>query len=56
MLLFDQDLYVTKNMILIITSNISLISIINILDTMRPFNFYNMLHHDQFHPHIFYYN
>jgi len=37
MLLFDQDLYVTENMILVITSNISLIIIINIVDIMRPF-------------------
>jgi len=43
-------------MILVITNNILLIIIINALDIMQRFNFYNMFHRDQLLPHIFYYN
>jgi len=43
-------------MILVITNNIMLIVIINTLDIMQLFNFYNMFHRDQFLPHIFYHN
>jgi len=58
MLGFDHNhnLYVTKNIILVITGNISLIIIINTVDIMQRFNGYNMFHQDQFLPHIFYYN
>jgi len=56
MLWFDHDLYLKENMILVITRNISLIIIINTVDIMQQFNFYNMFHRDQFIPHIFYYN
>jgi len=56
MLWFDHDLYVTENMILIIAGNISLIIIINIVDSMQRFNYYNMFHQYQFLSHIFYYN
>ena len=38
MLWFDHDLYVTQNIILVITSNISLIIIINTVDIMQWFN------------------
>ena len=38
MLWFDHDLYVTENMILVITDNISLIIIINTVDIMQWFN------------------
>jgi len=38
MLWFDHDLYVTENMILVITGNISLIIIINTVDIMKWFN------------------
>jgi len=43
-------------MILVITDNILLIIIINTLNIMQRFNFYNMFHRDQFIPHIFYYS
>jgi len=46
MLWFDHDLYVTENMILVITDNISLIIIINTMDITQRFNGYNMLHQD----------
>jgi len=35
---FDQDLYVTENMILVITGNILLIIIINTVDIMQRYN------------------
>jgi len=38
MLSFDHDLYVTENMILVITDNISLIIIINTVDIMQQYN------------------
>jgi len=38
MLCFDYDLYVTENIILVITDNISLIIIINTVDIMQRFN------------------
>ena len=56
MLWFDHDLYVTENMILVITCNISLIIIINTVDIMQQFNCYNMFHPDQFLPRIVSYN
>jgi len=40
---FDHDLYVTKNTILVITGNISLIIIINIVDIMQLYNKTNSL-------------
>ena len=36
--MYDYDLYVTENMILVITGNISLIIIINTVDIMQRFN------------------
>jgi len=56
MLWFDDDFYVTENMIIVIIDNILLIIIFNTVDIMWPFNLYNMFHQDQFIPHIFYYN